>query len=174
MRISFSIFQAQHFDGVVVEVAIDEVVCQRLVVSIGIGAVTTAIDIAADSSTDTHGIAEIDTATHVVTTIDVMNLTTTHNHTGSKIIREAILGNFLHCCRCLSRTAFRAHIGLTATAIDIIDVYLGVHTDVKEDTFFRSHASLVATAIEVLDAARLQMPLRSDAHVGLVITAKDT
>ena len=65
----------------IVQIAVGRVVLQGGVVGIGIGTVTTAVDVATDTGIDTHGITAIDMSCDIITAIDVVNITTTYQHT---------------------------------------------------------------------------------------------
>ena len=55
---------------------------QLLVVGIRIGAVAATIDIATNTGIDAHGIAAFHIARDVIAAIDIVDIATTHQHTG--------------------------------------------------------------------------------------------
>ena len=68
--------------NLIIVVAKEQAVFQVWIIGIGIRAVTAAIDAAANAGIDTHGIAAIDLSCDIVTTIDVVDVTATNQHTG--------------------------------------------------------------------------------------------
>ena len=77
---------------VVVEVAIDVMPFQFGIVCIGIRAITTAIDISADTRMDADGITAIDTSRDVVTAIYVVDVATANDDASRKSCGEAERG----------------------------------------------------------------------------------
>ena len=64
------------FRNRVIQVTISRIIFQGRIVSIRIGAVTTAIDIAIDSGIDTHSTTTGDTAGDIITSINVVDMST--------------------------------------------------------------------------------------------------
>ena len=84
LRIGSELLQGCHRIGawLIIDVTIDVVVLIRFLVSIGIRTVTSTIDIALDAAMNTYRITTIDLACDIVTTIDVINITSGNQHTG--------------------------------------------------------------------------------------------
>ena len=169
----------------IVEVAIFVAVFIPLfIVRIGIGTVTTAIDVTADSGVDTDGITAIDRTRHVVTAIDIVDITATYQHTGCQLVRELInqVSIFVLVLQVRTRrivTVYRwHHVSHTATTIDIVNhqrINIGyIRVNLQQQTLWTGHLAAVTTTIEVTDLTALQVPRRTDMHLCLVVTTKQT
>ena len=66
------------------------IILQQCIVRIGVRTIATAIDITLDTGIDTHGITAIDLSGDIITTIDVIDLSAPHQHTGRQSGRELI------------------------------------------------------------------------------------
>ena len=75
----------------VIKVSIVRVIFPSSLVCISIGTITTTIYITTNRRIDTNGIAAIHSARHIVTTIHIVNVTTTYQHTSRKTTGEVIL-----------------------------------------------------------------------------------
>ena len=67
----------------------------------------------------------------------------------------------------------RLHIRLTTTAKDVIDRHASTFY-FQQQTFWTGHTSLITTTIEVADPTFLQIPSRTDGHVSLIVTTKQS
>ena len=74
----------------IIIVTIFQVVSQFRIVRIWIGAVTATIDIATNTGVDTHSISTCYVSRNIVTSIDIVNVTTSYQDTGRKACREAV------------------------------------------------------------------------------------
>ena len=164
----------------IVEVAIDIMAYQIGIVGIGIGAVTTAIDITLDAGIHANGIAAIDTSSDVVTAIDVVDVSATYNHTCREACRELVLwiALFIHIMQLnltgqhIGAISHRTDIGHTAAAIDIINLDGGVRPDFQQQAFWACHSTLITTTIEIPDFSCLEVPRWTNGHISLIVTAK--
>ena len=107
-------------------------------------------------------------------------MTTQHSHTSCITTR-----NIVGVVGCIQFNFFirhwvvviiiiqRTYIGLTTTTIDILDGH-SLAFNLHKQTFRTGHTSFVTTTIEVADDTLLQVPLRTDGHVGLIVATKDT
>ena len=66
------------------------IILQGRIVRIRVRSIATAIDITLDTGIDTHGITAIDLSGDIITTIDIVDLTTLHQHTRCQSGRELI------------------------------------------------------------------------------------
>ena len=127
---------------------------------------------------DTYGIATIDVTRDIITTINIVDITCQHSDTSciaSGNFTRIIIGIQLDVS-ISDRSAIsikRTHIRLATTAIDVINLH-SLAFDLQEQTLWSGHTSLIATTIEVADLTFLQIPSRTDGHISLVITAKQT
>ena len=135
----------------IVEVTIRGVIFQERIVGIWVGTVATAIDITTDAGVNAYGIAKIDSASHIIATIYIVDITTLNDYTCRQVRREIKARYVTHdardvltCVRVLGM-----HVGHTATAIDIIYHKCGGLRDVQEDAIGVSHVALVTAAVEV-------------------------
>ena len=127
-------------------------------------------------SKDTHSVAAIDVTGNVVTAIYVSDVTRQHSDTSSItawdfgriwIQLDVIVGNGVTVC------IQRKHIRLATTAKNIFNRH-SCSFYLCEQTFRTGHATLVTTTIEVTDRATLQIPSRTDSHIRLVVTTKES
>ena len=101
-----------------------------------------------------------------------MDMSTTHQCSGRQLIRELITRQVR--TRGINTILRRLHISHTATTIEVVDNQTGVIFDFKEQTLGTGHITLVTTTIQVTHLTRQQVPRRSDAHLRLVVTTKET
>ena len=117
------------------------------------------------------GITAIDISCHVVTTIYIVDVTSSYQHTGRITGREGgTVDGFLR--NGLFGVA-RIDIGHTASAIDIVDLH-AFRFYGNVNTIIIGHRSLVTTTIEITDQTAFQVPGRTDGHRSLVVTTKHT
>ena len=147
------------------------------IISIGVGAITTAIDIATDTGMNTDGTAEIDLTSHVVATIDIVDVTTCNEHTGCQIVGEIVVANlFVDFLDIFILTSYGilshgTNISHTAAAVEIVNHKSRELRDFQENTLFVNHTTTVTTTVQVADHTVLQVPGGTDGHIGLVIAA---
>ena len=158
---------------IIVEVLIQIQLTQFRIIRISIRAITSAIDVATDSGTDTNSITAIDLTGNIVAAIHIIHITSADNHTCRIAFREVITFESFRRLS-IDSTHLRTDIGHTAAAIEIVDNDLGLFLDIQEQALRTGHRTLVTTAIEVTDDTILQIPYRADFHFSLVVAAKDT
>ena len=117
---------------------------------------------------DTHCRTAIDHARDIITTIDVIDITTTNMHTGCITSRteHTFDGFFIDSLSWI-------HVCHTAAAIDIID-YQSIRVHRQVDTFLVCHRTTVTTRIQVTYLSAVQVPPGTDIHRSLVVTTKHT
>ena len=101
-------------------------------------------------------------------------LTATNQGAGSIASREKIARQVVDCSYIVTSCIKGSDIGLTATTIDIVSLQLRVCTNLEQQTIGTGHSTFVTTAIDVTDFTFLQVPCRTDSHIGLVVTTKET
>ena len=104
--------------------------------------------------------------------IDV--LTTTNQGAGSIATWEKVTIQVVDCSYIVTSCIKGSDIGLTATTIDIVSLQLRVFTNLEQQTIGTGHSTFVTTAIDVTDFTFLQVPCRTNSHIGLVVTTKET
>ena len=144
----------------------------RYRICIWVCTIATAIYITIDSGMDTNGIAAIYSTCYVVTTIYVIYMSTIYQHTSRQFTGEII--SFQVRTWYIFVVYRRLHVCHTATAIEIIDDKGGVIFDFKEQALWRCHVTTVTTAVEVTHLTSEQVPCRTDRHLSLVVSAKET
>ena len=158
-------------DGVI-EVAIGLVVSKGWVVGIGIGAIATAIHVAAHAGVDTNGTAAIDSASDVVAAIHVIYITSAHEHSGRKSLRELIARKII---RWGIDTVDGWHdICHTTTTIDIVNDNGRSIWYLKHQAQRTGHVTMITATVEVTHLTLIENPLRRNLHLCKVVTAKET
>ena len=152
-------------------------VLETFVVGVGVSTITAAVDVTVNGGIDTDGIAAIDRSRNVVTAIDIIDFTSTYEYTCRQLGREAVARQVR--CRLIDAAHRWFDICHTTAAIDILDnqvldVLHRVRCDFQQQTLRTRHTTLVTAGVEVADDALLQIPCRTDGHLGLVVAAKDT
>ena len=102
-----------------IEVAINIAIGKRRLVGICIGAITAAIDVAIDGSIDTKGITAIDRTGDIITAIDIVDMSSTYQHTRRQLCGEVVALQVR--TRRIDAIHRRFHVSHTTTAIDIAD-----------------------------------------------------
>ena len=144
----------------------------RYRICIWVCTITTTIYITIYGSMNTDSITAIDNTCYVVTTIDVIDMSTIYQHTSRQFTGEII--TFQVRTWYIFAVYRRLHVCHTATAIEVIDDKGGVIFDFKEQAFWRCHVTTVTTAVEVTHLTSEQVPCRTDGHLSLVVTTKET
>ena len=170
--------QPQDFLRIIIEVTPEEFVLQRRVVGIGIRTITTAIDTTMDSGQDSHGVTTIDITGDIVTAIDIIDVTAEDSRSRCEACRDAsgilILSQLDILIRhILAILIQRAHIGLSATTIDIVNSKCRGFRDDQQQTLRTGHTTFVTTAIEVSHLTTQQVPPGLNGHVDLVVTSEE-
>ena len=121
-----------------------------------------------DRAVDTHCRTAIDHARDIITAIDIIDITTTNMHTGCITSRteHTFDGFFIDSLSWI-------HVCHTTATIDIID-FQSVRVHRQEDTFLVCHRTTVTTRIQVTYLTTVQVPLRTNIHRCLIISAKHT
>ena len=99
-------------------------------------------------------------------------MTAINDDTGCELVGEVVGPNVR--CRRIDTIHLRTNIGHSATAIEILNVYLRGRANSQEKSLWTRHCTLVTTAVEVADDTGLQVPYRTNLHLSLVVAAKDT
>ena len=156
------------------------IILQFIIVRISIRAITATIDITVDMGHDTYGITGIDVTRDIVTAIHVVDMTSQYSDTCSITCRNVVRVILRVQCYIVIRNwrsivvvVQRLHIGLATTAIDVIDHH-SCTFNLHKQTFRTGHTSLVTTTIEVADLTLLQIPSRTNSHISLVVSTKET
>ena len=157
---------------IIVEVLIQIQLTQFRIIRISIRAITSAIDVATDSGTDTNSITAIDLTGNIVTTIDIVHITATNDDTRRKSDWEVITLKTVRR-RFIFTIHGRTDIGHTATTIQILNNNIRGALNIQEQAFRTGHCTLITAAVEVTDNAVFQVPCRTNVHLGLVVTSKD-
>ena len=113
---------------IIVEVLKHLLLTQLSIIRIGIGAVTTTIDIAIDRSTDADGITTIDLTGDIVTAIDIIDMTTINDDTGRELLGEVIALDIRG--RRIDAVHLRTDVGHTAATIEVLNYNLGIRINV--------------------------------------------
>ena len=157
--------------GIIVQVSIGIIVLKFWVVRIGIRAVTTAIDITIDATVNADSITTKDITCNIVTTIYVIDVASSNQHTSRITGRER--SSFDSFLRNGFLSLVRINIGHTASAIDIVHLHaFRFYSNVN--AVWMSHCTLVTTTIKISNLAAFQVPGRTDGHLCLIVTAKHT
>ena len=144
----------QDLIDIIVEVPIDGIVLQFLIVCIGIRAVATAVDITIHPTMDTNRIAAIDGTGDIISTIDIIYVTSSNQQTGCVTGREMTF-NAIECTIQFWHIIFiRVHIGHTTTTIDVVDVHT-ITVDNQQDTLFVCHRASISATVEITDCTVL-------------------
>ena len=133
---------------------------QILIVCIGIRTVSATIDVTIDAGIDTYGITTCNVSRHIVTAIDIIDVTTPHEHTGRKACREPILqfvgnriliGQLDFTLRHLVSSIHWMNVGFTATAIDIVNnkklTISRLRLNLQQQTHLTCHVALVTATV---------------------------
>ena len=105
--------------NLIVKIAIDIIVLQIRIIRIRIRTITSTIDITLDVTMNTYSITTIDIAGDIITTIDIVDITSLNQDTGSITCRQE--GTFNGLRR--NSTFAGVHIGHTTTTKDVIDLH---------------------------------------------------
>ena len=84
---------------------------------------------------DTDSIAEVYSSSHVVSPVDIVDLTASDERARSELCREVIAFNVVNMRHLRPIVSFRTDIGLPTTTIDIINVDFGCfrrRTDIQQ------------------------------------------
>ena len=168
--------QAQNVLRIIIEVTPEEFVLQCRVVGIGIRAVTATIDIAMNGGQDSHRVTTIDISRDIVTAIDIVDVTAEDSRTGCKTCRNTsrILLQLDLCVRHIIACSIQwTYIGLSATAVDIVDRKCRILRYLQQQTLWAGHTTLVTTAIEVSHLTAQQVPPGLNGHVDFVVTTEE-
>ena len=165
---------------IIVEVAIDVVTYQLGIVGIRIGAVTSTIDITSNTGIYTYGITAIHTTCDIVTTIDIVDVTTTNQHTGRQACREFVnlITVFIMQLNVrrqdIKAVSHWTNICHTTSAIDIVHLDGAVSHNFQQQSLRVRHSTLITTAIEVSDLSVFQVPYWTNGHICHVVTTKES
>ena len=156
----------------IIEVIVIRIILLRFLIGIGVGTVSTTIDITFDTMIDANGGATPYLTRDIITAIDIINIAAKDSDMGWKTCLEGIAFDRRGCY--ILSIPHRTDISLTATAIDIVDTEGGTLGNGQQQTVMTGHATLVATGVERSDGTVHQAPGGHDGHLRLVIATKET
>ena len=155
----------------VIEIFEGAAVGQTFIVGIRIGTIAAAINIASDAGVHGDSITAIDSTSHVVTAIYIVDVTAKHSHTGREASGEFISGERITSNR--DAVLRWHHIRHTATAIEVVDDEGRVILDFKQQAFRTGHGTLITTTVEVTYLTTQQVPRRTNMHLRQIVTTKE-
>jgi len=66
------------------------------------------------------------------------------------------------------------YVCLSTATIDIVDHDIRFLWDLQQKSNRTGHRTCITSTVEIIDIALIQVPLRTDTHLCLVVTAEDT
>ena len=159
---------------IIIEIAVNWICLIFSFVGIRIRAVTTAIDVTSDRCIDTYRIATIDLTRNIITTINIIDISASHQYTCRQTytFREQIAFQ-IGSLSWMSQIASGDHIGLATATVDIINLDFRVCQYLQKKSISAGHISFVSTTVKVTDLSFSEEPLRTDGHISLIVATEN-